>query len=25
LTGILLGIAAGFYNFFRAVTGLTKG
>jgi len=25
LTGILLGIAAGFYNFFRAVAGLTKG
>ena len=24
LTGILLGIAAGFYNFFRAVTGMTK-
>ena len=25
LTGMLLGIGAGFYNFFRAVTGMTKG
>jgi ATP synthase protein I len=25
LTGLLLGIGAGFYNFFRAVAGMTKG
>ena len=25
LTGVLLGIAAGFFNFFRAVLGATKG
>jgi F0F1-type ATP synthase assembly protein I len=25
LAGLLLGIGAGFYNFFRAVLGMTKG
>jgi F0F1-type ATP synthase assembly protein I len=25
VTGVLLGIAAGFYNFFRVVLGTTKG